>query len=34
MKYMECEGDGMANVLIEENGAYGIDCSNAVWASE
>lgn len=24
----------MDNVLIEENGAYGIDCSNAVWASD
>ena len=24
----------MNNVFIEENGAYSIDCSNAVWASD
>ena len=34
MKYMSCEEVAMKNIFIEENGAYSIDCSNAVWATD
>lgn len=34
MKYMNYEEMTVKNLLIEENGAYSIDCKAAVWATD
>ena len=34
MKYMICEEDKMEQKFVDENGAYALDCSNAIWATD